>query len=114
SVIAPPRRVRASATLDALKELERAGEAWIRAMPRVETPYRETARVWEMGGDYRKAIRVLERGRSRVGRKDALALELGDVYAHAGDLNRAVREWDRAIGPTARGFSLVRRRLAML
>src|SRR5690606_13601487 len=114
AVIAHQMLVRAYSTLDALPELERAAEAWIRAMPRVETPYREIARVWEARGDYKRAIRVLERGRSRVGRKDALALELGDVYAHAGDLNRAVREWDRAIGPTARGFSLVRRRLAML
>lgn len=114
SVVAHQMRVRTYSTLDALPELERAAEAWIRAMPRVETPYREIARVWEARGDYKQAIRVLERGRSRVGRKDALALELGDVYARAGDLDRAVREWDRAIGPTARGFSLVRRRLAML
>lgn len=114
SVVAHQMLVRAYSTLDALPELERAAEAWIRAMPRVETPYREIARVWEARGDYKRAIRVLEQGRSRVGRKDALALEMGDVYAHAGDLSRAVREWDRAIGPNARGFSLVRRRLAML
>lgn len=114
SVVAHQMLVRTYSALDALPELERAAEAWIRLMPRVETPYREIARVWEARGDYQKAIRVLERGRSRVGRKDALALELGDVYAHAGDLERAAREWDRAIGPAARGFGLVRRRLAML
>jgi len=114
SVVGHHMLVRTYSALDALPELERAADAWIRRMPRVETPYREIARVWEARGEYKKAIQVLERGRSRVGRKDALALELGDVYAHAGDFERAAREWDRAIGPTARGFSLVRRRLAML
>lgn len=114
SVIAHQMLVRTYSTLDDVPAMERAAEAWIRAMPNVETPYREIARVWEARGDYQKAVRVLERGRSRVGRKDALALELGDVYADIGDLDRAAQEWDRAIGPTARGFSLVRRRLAML
>ena len=114
SVIAHQMLVRTYSTLDDVPAMERAAEAWIRATPNVETPYREVARVWEGRGDYQKAIRVLERGRSRVGRKDALALELGDVYAHIGDLDRAAQEWDRAIGPTARGLSLVRRRLATL
>ena len=114
SAIGHQMLVRTYSTLDDVPAMERAAEAWIRAMPNVETPYREIARVWEGRGDYQKAIRVLERGRSRVGRKDALALELGDVYAHMGDVERAAQEWDRAIGPTARGLSLVRRRLASL
>src|SRR5690606_24859927 len=74
----------------------------------------EVARVWQSRRQYARAIQVLERGRSRIGRPDALALELGDVYAEEGDFERAVEEWSRAVGPEARGFTLVRRRLMAL
>ncbi len=105
-------RVRLLSELDRVKELEAALEGWIRAMPKLETPYREGARLWQERGDHARAFRVLERGRSRLGRGEALGLELGDVAVALGDVARAVREWDRAIGPDGRGFTLVRRRLA--
>jgi tetratricopeptide (TPR) repeat protein len=106
--------VRAYASLDQMEEVRRAAETWIKTTPKLETPYREVARIWESRGDYARAVQYLEMGRGRIGRSDALALELGDVYASMEEYGRAVREWDRAIGPDARGFMLVQRRLAAL
>ncbi|MGH8437172.1 MAG: tetratricopeptide repeat protein [Pseudomonas sp.] len=106
--------VRAYSSLNQVEDVRKAGEAWIKATPKLETPYREIARVWESRGDYARAVHYLEQGRGRIGRQDALALELGDVYAGMEEYARAVREWDRAIGPDARGFMLVQRRMSQL
>jgi tetratricopeptide (TPR) repeat protein len=114
SAIGHQMLVRAFSSLDQITDLDRAAESWIRATPKVETPYREVARVWQQRGDYTKALQYLEAGRSRIGRADALALELGDVYAALEEYGRAVREWDRAIGREARGLLLVQRRVAGL
>ena len=113
SAIGHQMLVRALSTLDRIPDLERASEAWMKAVPKLETPYREIARIWEHRGDYMRAVQYLEMGRARVGR-DALALELGDMFAKLDEHERAVREWDRAIGPDARGLLLVQRRLTTL
>jgi Tfp pilus assembly protein PilF len=113
SAIGHQMMVRALSSLDRLPELERASAAWIKAVPKIETPYREVARVWEQRGDYMRALQYLEMGRSRVGR-DGLALELGDMYARLDEPERAVLEWQRAIGPDARGLLLVQRRMTTL
>lgn len=106
--------VRAYSALDRVEDLERAAQRWIDATPKVETPYREVARVWRQRHDPVRAVAVLELGRSRIKRQDALALELGDVYAEAGDYTKAVHEWNRAIAADGRGFLLIQRRLANL
>lgn len=103
--------VRSYSELDRVAELERAGERWMRAVPGTEIPYREVARVWSSRGEYGRARAVLEEGRRRVGIANALALELGDLYAAVGEPVLAIREWERSIGPTGRGLSQVRRRL---
>ena len=113
SAIGHQMLIRALSALDQIPELERASEAWIKAVPKIETPYREIARIWEQRGDYLRAVQYLEMGRARAGR-DALALELGDMFAKLDEPERAVREWDRAIGPDARGLLLVQRRLTTL
>lgn len=113
SAIGHQMLVRALSTLDQIADLERASDVWIKAVPKIETPYREIARIWEQRGDYMRAVQYLEMGRSRVGR-DALALELGDLYARLDEPERAVKEWERAIGPDARGLLLVQRRLTTL
>ena len=56
SAIGHQMRVRTYSALDRVEDLERAGEEWVRATPRVETPYREVARVWEARGDADRAI----------------------------------------------------------
>lgn len=114
SALAHQMRIRALSALDRIPELEHAAGAWIAATPNIETPYREVARVWRTRGELVRAAEVLESGRLRIHRDDALALELGDVFAAAGDAVGAVREWDRAIGPDGHGFLLVQRRLQML
>lgn len=91
--------------------LGQAVATWTRATPAVETPWRESAVIWRERGDVRRAIGVLETGRRYIDRDDALALELGDAYAEAGDVRRAAAEWARAVGPYGRGFMLVQRRL---
>lgn len=114
SAIAHQMRVRALSALDRVDALEQAAREWIAVSPDVETPYREVSRVWRTRGELVRAAGVLEEGRKRIDREDALALELGDVYAAAGDVNGAVREWDRAIGTDGHGFLLVQRRVQML
>src|SRR5690606_29512134 len=87
---------------------------WIAATPHLETPYREAAVIWRNRGDATRAVALLERGRKRIERDDALALELGDAYAAMNDMKRTAEEWSRAIGPAGRGLMLVQRRLQML
>ena len=114
SVIGHHMRVRTYSALNQVEDMERAAEAWIESSPRTETPYREIGRAWFDRGEYGKALEVLQRGRDRLRRADALALELGDVYAALKDYSRAAAEWERAIGRDGNGFLLVQRRLASL
>jgi tetratricopeptide (TPR) repeat protein len=114
AIVAHQIRIRALSRLDRESGLEQAADEWMVAMPSVETAYREVARVWRSRRDYERAIRALERGRSHVDRADALALELGDVWADIGNSRAVVGEWSRAIGPNGEAFLLVQRRLAGL
>lgn len=106
--------VRSYSELDRVTELEAASDRWIATAPRIEVPYREVAEVWESRGQYGRAREVLEEGRRRIGVSDALALDLGDLYLTLDEPELAVREWDRAIDPSGRGLSQVRRRLRAL
>lgn len=106
--------VRTYSELDRVAELESAARRWVETVPAIEIPYREVARVWESRGEYGRARAVLEEGRRRVDAPDALALELGDLFATLGEPRLAVREWDRSIDGSGRGLSQVRRRLRSL
>lgn len=110
SPLAFQTRVRVLAGLDRMDEVRATAEAWIEQASRLETPYREIAAILRERGAYTEALEILHQGRQRVG-GSALALELGDVYAAAGDFNRAALEWDRAVGPDGSGFLLVQKRL---
>jgi tetratricopeptide (TPR) repeat protein len=114
SIVAHQIRVRTLSRLNREADLVEAAADWIAAMPAVETPYREIAKVWRTRGDHERAVRALERGRDRVRRPDALALELGDAWAEMGDSRAVAREWSRAIGPRGEAFLLVQRRLSNL
>jgi tetratricopeptide (TPR) repeat protein len=114
SAIGNQMLVRALSSLNDVAALDRAADAWIKAVPKVETAYREIARVWQQRGDWTKALQYLELGRARVPQEDALALELGDAYAALQQPERAAREWERAIGPNAHGLLLVQRRLSAM
>ena len=106
--------VRTHSALDRPREIDAAARRWIATVPHIEIPYREVAQIWQARGEHDRARSVLEEGRRRIGREDALALELGDLYATRGDPQGAVREWERAVGPEARGLTQVRRRLRAL
>jgi hypothetical protein len=110
-VVGHQTRLRVHAQLGDVSRVDAAAAAWVRATPSIETPYREAALVWRQLDQVRRAIAILEEGRRRIDRADALALELGDAYAAAGDMPRAAAEWARAVGPDGRGFLLVQRRL---
>jgi hypothetical protein len=101
--------LRTYSRLDRPEELEAAAAAWMEAAPGIESSYRHVARVWEARGDYDRAREVLEVGRRNVAGDDALAFELGALYATLGNHRLAAREWDRAIGSDGRGVSQVRR-----
>jgi hypothetical protein len=103
--------LRTYARLGRAEDLDAAAAAWVAAAPGLESPYREIARTWEVRGDYERARAVLEEGRRRVASGDALALELGSLYATIGHPRLAAAEWDRAIGSDGRGVSAVRRAL---
>ncbi len=113
SVIGHQMRVRMYATVNRPEDLRLAGDAWIAAMPDVETPYSEVARVYRSRGDLVRATAVLDQGRKRLG-GDALALELGDALAEAHDYDRAVVEWSAGIGRDGQGFLPIQRRLQAL
>jgi predicted Zn-dependent protease len=89
-------------------------ERWLSAAPDDAATYREIARIWERHGDMERALAVLQRGRKRLGRTDALALELGVAYARLGEVRRAVEELDRALGPSAGTLLVVRRWLGQV
>jgi hypothetical protein len=114
SVVGHQLRLRLYDELNDPDALERSIQQWTRATPHLETPYREGALAWRSRNEHGRAVALLERGRGRIERPDALALELGDAYADAGDAARAAEEWSRAIGPEGRGFNLVQRRLQQL
>ncbi|MEO5509401.1 MAG: hypothetical protein ABIS27_02140 [Longimicrobiales bacterium] len=113
SVIGHQLQVRMYATINRPADLERAATSWIASAPDVETPYREVSRVYRSRGDLDNAARILDQGRRRIG-DDALALELGDVYAELKNYDRAVLEWGRGIGKDGQGFLAVQRRLQAL
>jgi tetratricopeptide (TPR) repeat protein len=106
--------LRTYSALDRVEELEAASAAWMAATPNLEIPYREVARTWEARGDYQRARVTLEQGRRQVSADDALALELGALYAELREHDLAAAEWDRAIGTGGRGVSQVRRALRSL
>ena len=114
SVIGYQTLLRVSSSLDDVNRLESAVAQWIRATPNLETPYREAALIWRNRGEPERAVELLEQGRRRIERADALALELGDVFAGMNDMQRAAAEWSRAIGDAGRGLMLVQRRLQMM
>lgn len=105
--------MRVLSRLDRVQDMEAAATAWTDAVPNRETPYREIARLWNKRGATERAIRALERGRARLG-DDALAVELGALYAELGEARQAAREWNRAIGERASGVLRVSRQMASL
>ncbi|MGE0161221.1 MAG: hypothetical protein AB7T31_17635 [Gemmatimonadales bacterium] len=85
---------------DSLRVMETTAERWLSGA-RTEPPFRIVADAYGRAFGHARALEVLRRGRSAVGRRDALALEIGDVLAESGDVNGAVGEWALAVGDGA-------------
>lgn len=98
---------------DSLDALVEESEAWIARSPEDETPYAEVARAYQAAFGHERAREVLESGRRKLG-ADALALAIGDHFASEGDLDSAVDEWVKAIGPDGSDVPAVRRRVQSL
>lgn len=98
---------------DSIDALVEQAEAWIASSPEDETPYAEVARAYEAAFGHERARQVLESGRRRLG-PNALALAIGDQYASEGDLDAAVDEWVKAVGPDGSDIAAVRRRIVTL
>jgi tetratricopeptide (TPR) repeat protein len=107
-------KLRVLAEVDSLDALTQEAEAWFRAQPESETPYREAARVYERTFGPDAALSVLRRGRRATGDEDGLALEIGDLLIQSGARDEALAEWARAVGPDGEQAATIGRRVAGL
>lgn len=107
-------KLRVLARVDSLDGLREATRSWIEASPESLEPYREAARVWEEAFGPAETLSLLEEGRRRLERPDALPVQVGDLRARSGDVEGAVTEWSRAIGEQGTNLSAVLRRLESL
>jgi len=104
-------KLRVLSELDSLQALEREAEIWFDLDDSSEVPYREVARVYERAFGSERALRTLLAGRRAMNRDDALALEIGDLYAAAGDPDKAVDEWALAVGDDGAQAAAIARRV---
>ncbi|MEQ9399114.1 MAG: hypothetical protein RJQ04_08065 [Longimicrobiales bacterium] len=107
-------KMRVLLEVDSTEALDDEAERWFRFDPDSEAPYREVSRVFERAYGPDRALEVLRRGRRAVGDDDALALEIGDLLAARGDVEAAVEEWARAVGPDGSQTATVSRRVTAL
>jgi tetratricopeptide (TPR) repeat protein len=107
-------KIRVLVEVDSLEAVEVEAERWFQAQPASETAYREVARVFERAFGPDRALAVLERGRSAMGNRSAMALEMGDMLAATHRVRPAVEEWALAVGDDGAQASTVARRVAGL
>ena len=89
--------LRTWAAADQLDSVRSLAERWARIAPTEEAPYREWGAA-ELARQNRTAARAAYlRGRSRLGRPDALAAELAQLAVTEADYPTALREWLLAI-----------------
>lgn len=95
------------------EELIEDAEIWINEDSRREVVYRLVARAYEPAFGADRALEILQRGRAEIG-ASALALDIGDIHAAAGDLVGAVDEWVDAVGPNGSEAQTVQARVENL
>jgi hypothetical protein len=89
--------LRTWAAADQLDSVRSLAERWARIAPTEEAPYREWGAA-ELARQNRTGARAAYlRGRSRLGRPDALAAELAQLAVTEADYPTALREWLLAI-----------------
>lgn len=89
--------IRVHALLGEPDSARAALERWAALAPRSEEPYRELGRALAARRDRATARRVYEQGRSRLGRPEALAADLAELWTVEGRYPEAAREWALAM-----------------
>lgn len=89
--------LRAYASANLMDSLPRLVEAWARAAPGDEQPYREWASAALQRRDRTTARRAFAMARERLGKPDALSAEMAQLAAAEEDWPTAAREWIRAV-----------------
>ena len=92
--------------------LEEAAEDWMGGGRFSSEPYREVARAFARAFGPERALSILERGRSDLGRPSLFAMEVGDLLRDLGRMEEAVLEWAEVIGNDGALVSAVMRRVA--
>ena len=92
--------------------LEEAAEDWMSGGRLSSEPYREVARAFARAFGPERALSILERGRSELGRPSLFAMEVGDLLRDLGRMEEAVLEWADVIGNDGALVSAVMRRVA--
>lgn len=106
-------KVRVLIEVDSLDAVRREADAWIDADPSPRT-YRALADLYGRAFGPGEALDLLRRGQDDLDDDDALALEIGDLAARAGDRDEAIRAWTRGVGDDGSQVAAVARRLREL
>ncbi len=97
--------------LDDESGLEDAAEDWMDGGGPFPEPYQEVARVYGRVFGPERALSILERGRSELGRPSLFAMDAGDFLRDLGRMEEAVLEWADVIGNDGSQVSGVMRRV---
>lgn len=89
--------IRIHALLGETDSARAALDRWSALAPASEDPYRELGRALAARRDRATARRAYELGRERLGRPDALAAELAELWTVEGRYPEAAREWVLAL-----------------
>ena len=104
-------QLRALTELDDEDALEDAGEDWLDRAGWSYEPYREVSVVFARVFGPERALSVLRRGRTELGRASLFAIEAGDLLKDLGRMEEAVLEWAAVIGNDGSSVSAVMRRM---
>jgi tetratricopeptide (TPR) repeat protein len=104
-------QLRALTELDDEDALADAGEDWLDRAGWSYEPYREVSVVFARVFGPERALSVLQRGRTELGRASLFAIEAGDLLKDLGRMEEAVLEWAAVIGNDGSSVSAVMRRM---
>lgn len=89
-------KLKVLAEVDSTDALLRAADDWVKRSPADPMIYREALPLVQRSMDPKRSIDLLKAARKGAGDPVALALEMGDLFLAAGDLDEAAAEWARA------------------
>lgn len=104
-------QLRAFTELDDEDALEDAAEDWMDRAGSSSEPYREVSIVFARAFGPERALSVLQRARTELGRPSLFAMEAGDYLKDLGRMEEAVLEWASVIGNDGSSVSAVIRRI---